>query len=102
MKVAKGSASREDLLGAMREGLFVTSLVPLSAPGSESFVAEVRGVWVENGRARRAVARTLLVLGGGGAGGTVVERGADAETDRTGPPVTTPTLLLAGATLLAM
>jgi len=60
--LAPGERGRDDLLAGFGRGLFVTSLVPHSGPGSVAFVAEVRGVWIEKGLTRRPASRTLLVV----------------------------------------
>ena len=78
----------------------MTSLVPLSRPGSGVFVAAVRGVWVERGRARRPIARTLLLLPVGAA--RVVAVAKDIEVDLSGTGAGAPSLAFEGADLVPM
>jgi PmbA protein len=95
-----GASSREDLLRDLDRGLFVTSLVPLSRPGSGVFVAAVRGVWVERGRARRSIAKTLLLLPVEAARVAAVAR--DIEIDLSGTGIGAPSIALEGADLVPM
>ncbi len=89
----------------MRElgrGLWVTALAPRSSPGSALFVAQVRGAWIEGGSRWAPVARALLLLPAEGILARVLARGADPRLDEAALPVITPSLLLAGAELVAM
>jgi len=73
--------------------LFVTSLVPRSVPGSEALIAEVRGIWIENGRAVHAVAVTRLRMPALASLGKVAAVGSDVELDPLEPPIQTPSVL---------
>ena len=96
-----GDRTREELLQGLEEGLFVTSSTPYAAQGSASFVAEVRGIWIESGRARKPVAGTLLVLPTLRSLARIEARGSDLEFDDGGPPTGAPTLRISGALLIA-
>lgn len=100
--LAPGKDPRDTLLARLAKGLLVTSLVPYSAPGSNALVAEVRGVWIEDGMARRPVARTLLMMPSVDSLSRVIERGSDLESDDGGPTIAAPTLVIDGIDLIPM
>ena len=93
---------RGHIIEQLDRGLFVTAMSPLSAPGSRSLIAEVRGIWVEKGKARRPVARTLLKIPSLGALNRIVTWGSDLEFDPAGLPVGAPSILFDGAELVPM
>ena len=99
---APGARGRDGILAGLDHALFVTSLVPHSGPGSGAFVAEVCGVWIERGRARRPVSRTLLVAPADSCLERIVERGSDLEFDSAHAAIGTPTIVLEGMTLIAI
>jgi predicted Zn-dependent protease len=97
-----GARERNDLLGGLGRGLFVTSLRTHSSPGSETFAAWVWGIWVENGRPVRPVSRTLLLVPGQGSLGRIAERASDFEIDDAGPEIGASSLIVEGAALVAV
>lgn len=84
------------------KGLYVTALTPRNAPGSDAFLAEVRGQWIEKGRPRHPVGVTLMTLETHGGLGRVIGRGAAARTGPPGVPTLTPCLLFDRAALVPL
>jgi predicted Zn-dependent protease len=99
---SSGVKTREQLLAQLDRGLFVTDFGPLSAPGAATLVAEVKGIWIEKGRAHHPVAGSLLVMPGLAGLERIVEMGCDPEVDEDGPPVIAPSLVLEGANLVRL
>jgi hypothetical protein len=77
-------------------------LAPRGAPGSDTFLAEVRGWWIEPGRPPRAVGATLLKLEEQGGLGRVVAWGADDEEGPPGVQGRAPSLLFDRAELIRL
>jgi predicted Zn-dependent protease len=97
--VRAGGRGRDPMLASIGEGLFVSALTPRSGPGAESFLAEVRGVWVERGRAVHPVAGTLMRIPAMWNLPIVTESGSDTDLDPSGPPISSPSLRIEGADL---
>lgn len=96
----RAAAITPSALDQLNRGLHVTSLTPRAAPGSDTFLAEVRGQWIEQGRPPRAIGATLLKLDEQGGLGRVVAWGADHEAGPPGVPVRAPSLLFDRAVLI--
>jgi len=87
----------EPLIESLTKGLLVTTLTPRVPPGADTFVAEVRGHWIEKGERGRPILPILIQIEGYGGLGRIMARGADAEPGPPGLPTAVPSLLFDSA-----
>lgn len=88
------------LIESISKGLLVTALSPRVAPGADTFVAEVRGHWIEKGKPGHPILPTLIEVDGCGGLERVMARGRDSEPGPPGLPTLTPSLLIDFAKLV--
>lgn len=99
LRIPPDGSNPRSLIESVSEGLFVTGITPRVAPGSETFLAEVRGLWIEQGKPKYLVPPTLIEIEGCGGLGRVMARGGDPEPGPPGLLTVAPSLLFESAKL---